>query len=42
MTIKRWLILGIIAVVGFLMGRLLVRIFLNLLLGGTLWGGNFL
>ncbi|HFI0131536.1 TPA: hypothetical protein ACGPAJ_000651 [Streptococcus suis] len=42
MTIKRWLILGIIAVVGFLISRLLVRIFLNLLLGGTLWGGNFL
>ncbi|WP_301183320.1 hypothetical protein [Streptococcus suis] len=42
MTIKRCLILGIIAVVGFLIGRLLVRIFLNLLLGGTLWGGNFL
>lgn len=42
MTIKRWLILGIIAVVGFLIGCLLVRIFLNLLLGGTLWGGNFL
>lgn len=42
MTIKRWLNLGIIAVVGFLIGRLLVRIFLNLLLGGTLWGGNFL
>ncbi|HFI0105104.1 TPA: hypothetical protein ACGOSC_001644 [Streptococcus suis] len=42
MTIKRWLILGLIAVVGFLIGRLLVRIFLNLLLGGTLWGGNFL
>ncbi|HFI0112950.1 TPA: hypothetical protein ACGO7C_000066 [Streptococcus suis] len=42
MTIKRWLILGIIAVVGFLIGRLLVRLFLNLLLGGTLWGGNFL
>lgn len=42
MTIKRWLILGIIAVVGFLIGRLLVRIFLNLLLGGTFWGGNFL
>ncbi|HFI0337156.1 TPA: hypothetical protein ACGOYL_000177 [Streptococcus suis] len=42
MTIKRWIILGIIAVVGFLIGRMLVRIFLNLLLGGTLWGGNFL
>lgn len=42
MTIKRWLVLGIIAVVGFLIGRLLVRVFLNMLLGGTLWGGNFL
>ncbi|MGQ7484103.1 hypothetical protein ACTGWQ_05395 [Streptococcus suis] len=42
MTIKRWLILGIIAVVGFLIGRLLVRVVLNLLLGGTLLGGNFL
>ncbi|HFI0042304.1 TPA: hypothetical protein ACGO8N_000527 [Streptococcus suis] len=42
MTIKRWLVLGLIAIVGFLIGRLLVRIFLNLLLGGTLWGGNFL
>ncbi|HFH9945611.1 TPA: hypothetical protein ACGO16_000224 [Streptococcus suis] len=42
MTIKRWLVLGLIAIVGILIGRLLVRIFLNLLLGGTLWGGNFL
>ncbi|HFI0263830.1 TPA: hypothetical protein ACGO28_000172 [Streptococcus suis] len=42
MTIKRWLILGLIAIVGILIGRLLVRLFLNLLLGGTLWGGNFL
>ncbi|HFI0501880.1 TPA: hypothetical protein ACGOW6_002076 [Streptococcus suis] len=42
MTIKRWLVLGLIAIVGFLIGRMLVRIFLNLLLGGTLWGGNFL
>ncbi len=42
MTIKRWLVLGLIAIVGMLIGRLLVRIFLNLLLGGTLWGGNFL
>ncbi|MDW8649474.1 MULTISPECIES: hypothetical protein [Streptococcus] len=42
MTLKRWLVLGIIAIVGLLVGRLLVRIFLNLLLGGTIWGGNFL
>lgn len=42
MTIKRWLVLGLIAIVGILIGHLLVRLFLNLLLGGTLWGGNFL
>lgn len=42
MTLKRWLLLGIIAIVGLLIGRLLVRIFLNMLLGGTIWGGNFL
>ncbi|BBA92301.1 hypothetical protein [Streptococcus ruminantium] len=42
MTLKRWLVIGIIAIVGLLVGRLLVRIFLNLLLGGTIWGGNFL
>ncbi|HFI0029068.1 TPA: hypothetical protein ACGO2A_000047 [Streptococcus suis] len=42
MTLKRWLVLGIIAIVGLLVGRLLVRIFLNMLLGGTIWGGNFL
>lgn len=42
MMIKRWLVLGLIAIVGILIGRLLVRLFLNLLLGGTLWGGNFL
>lgn len=42
MTLKRWLVLGLIAIVGILIGRLLVRLFLNLLLGGTLWGGNFL
>ncbi|HFI0634791.1 TPA: hypothetical protein ACGO2G_001269 [Streptococcus suis] len=42
MTKKRWLMLGIIAVVGMLIGRFLVRVVLNLLLGGTTWGGNFL
>lgn len=42
MTIKRWLVLGLIAIVGILIGHLLVRVVLNLLLGGTLWGGNFL
>ena len=42
MTFKRWMILGVILVAGFLIGRLLVRIVLNMLLGGTIWGGNFL
>ncbi len=39
---KRLLILLIIAVVAFVLGRLAVRAFMNLLLGGTLFGGNFL
>ena len=39
---KRLLILAIIAVVAFVLGRLAVRAVLNLLVGGTLFGGNFL
>ena len=39
---KRWIILLVIAVVAFLLGRLAVRAFMNLLMGGTLFGGNFL
>ncbi len=39
---KRWAIILIIAVVAFLLGRLAVRVFMNLLMGGTLFGGNFL
>ena len=42
MTLKRWIILGIIAIVGICLGRLVVRAVLNFLLGGTLFGGNFL
>ncbi len=42
MTLKRWIRLGMIMIIGFLVGRLLVRLFLNLLIGGTLLGGNFL
>lgn len=41
-TKKRWIILLIIVVAGFILGRLAVRAFMNLLLGGTLFGGNFL
>lgn len=42
MTGKRWIILGIVALVGIVLGRLAIRAFLNLLMGGTLFGGNFL
>jgi hypothetical protein len=31
-----------VALIGFCLGRIVVRVFLNLLLGGTLFGGNFL
>ena len=39
---KRWAIILIMAIAAFLSGRLAVRAFMNLLLGGTLFGGNFL
>ncbi len=42
LTQKRLLILLIIAVVAFVLGRLAVRAAINLLIGGTLFGGNFL
>ena len=42
LTQKRILILLIVIVAGAVLGRLAVRAFLNLLLGGTLFGGNFL
>lgn len=42
MTEKRWIILGGVALIGINLGRLAVRAIMNLLLGGTLFGGNFL
>ena len=39
---KRLLILGIDVLVAAVLGRLAVREALNLLLGGTLFGGNLL
>ena len=42
LTQKRLLILAIIAMVAFVLGRLAMRAFMNMLLGGTLFGGNFL
>ena len=39
---KRVLILLIIAITGIILGRLAVLEFMNMLLGGTLFGGNIL
>ena len=39
---KRAVILAMLAVLGFVAGRLAVRFMLNLLLGGTLFGGTLL
>lgn len=41
-TKKRIVILGGVLIAGYLLGRLAVRAFMNLLMGGTLFGGNFL
>ena len=41
-TTKRSIILIIVIIAGFITGRLAVRGILNLLVGGTLFGGNFL
>lgn len=42
LTQKRIIILLIIVVIAFVLGRLAVRAFINLMMGGTLFGGNFL
>ncbi|WP_279220280.1 hypothetical protein [Lachnotalea sp. AF33-28] len=42
LTQKRFIILLIVVVAGAVLGRLAVRAVMNLLLGGTLFGGNFL
>ena len=39
---KRLIILAVIVIVGIVLGRLAVRGFLNLLMGGTMFGGNIL
>lgn len=41
-TKKRMVILGVVLIAGYFLGRLAVRAFMNLLMGGTLFGGNFL
>lgn len=39
---KRLILLAVVAVAAAVSGRLAVRAVLNLLLGGTMFGGNFL
>ena len=39
---KRLIIIFVLIVAGIVLGRLAVRGFMNLLLGGTLFGGNIL
>lgn len=42
LTKKRLFILLVIIIIAFVLGRLAVRGILNLLVGGTMFGGNFL
>lgn len=42
LTQKRLIILLVVIIAAFVLGRLAVRAVMNLLLGGTMFGGNFL
>lgn len=42
LTQKRIIILLVVMIAAFVLGRLAMRAFMNLMLGGTLFGGNFL
>lgn len=42
LTQKRLIILLVVVIVAFILGRLAVRAVMNLLIGGTMFGGNFL
>lgn len=42
LTQKRIVILIVVIIVAAVLGRLAVRAFMNLMLGGSLFGGNFL
>lgn len=42
LTHKRIVILVVVIIVAAVLGRLAVRAFMNFMLGGTLFGGNFL
>lgn len=39
---KQLIILAVVIIIGIVLGRLAMRGFMNLMLGGTLFGGNFL
>ena len=39
---KRILILIIVVIIGIIIGRLVFRAFINFMVGGSLFGGNFL
>ena len=39
---KRIIILAVVVIAGIILGRLAVRAITNLMLGGTLFGGNFI
>ena len=42
LTTKRVILIAIIVIVAFILGRLAVRACMNFVLGGTLFGGNIL
>ena len=42
LTQKRLILLLVVVIIGIVLGRLAVRAVMNLMLGGTLFGGNFL
>lgn len=42
LTQKRIIILAVVVIAGIILGRLAIRAITNLMLGGTLFGGNFL
>jgi len=42
LTQKRIIILLVVVGLAFVLGRLAVRAFMNLMMGGTMFGGNFL
>ena len=42
LTMKRAIIGLVVMVIAFVLGRLAVRAVMNLMLGGTMFGGNFL